>query len=581
MQFKQTLLILILCPAFAFTQTTYLPQGDKQNILLERMEILAQDDSILNFSKIKPYSRRSVFFNLINVYQMVNHPEIDRSDPALSRLNNLANKMASSRVDVYNLKSAVLNNQEWIATVAGQRNEEFNSKKPVLKRFYTSPANLYEVHIKDFELIINPIIQFQYMKESDNDESLFLNSRGVTIRGRIAAKIGFAASIIDNQERDPLYVQDWEDKFKSVPGAGYYKNFKGTGFDYFDARGYFTFNVTRYIDVAFGYDRNFIGNGYRSLFLSDFSNNTLFLKLNTRIWKINYQNLFMELQQTEPRGPDRLLRKKYAVFHHLDVNLTKKLNIGLFEGVMFGRSNRFEFGYLNPVIFYRSIEQQNGSFDNSVAGIDFKLNTLKQVQLYGQFLLDEFNLKEIKNGDGWWANKWGLQLGAKYINAFGLKNLDLQLEHNRVRPFTYSHRDSVANYTHYNQPLAHPLGANFSEMIAILRYQPAPRWTILAKAMSWKQGLDTGNRSFGGNVFLPNVPPYRQGDYGYEIVSGIESKTKFTSLLLSYELKENMFIEGSLTHRKFDVPSWSAMSTSTTIVAIGIRWNMHRRTFEF
>jgi hypothetical protein len=93
----------------------------------------------------------------------------------------------------------------------------------------------------------------------------------------IANKIGFSASIVDNQERDPMYVQAWENKFKSVPGAGYYKDFKGTGFDYFDARGYFTFNITKYIDVAFGYDRNFIGNGYRSLFLSDFSNNILFL----------------------------------------------------------------------------------------------------------------------------------------------------------------------------------------------------------------------------------------------------------------------------------------------------------------
>jgi hypothetical protein len=440
---------------------------------------------------------------------------------------------------------------------------------------------LYEVHVKDFDLVINPVIQFQYMKESDNDEGLFLNSRGVNVRGRIANKIGLAASIVDNQERDPFYVQGWEDKFQSVPGAGYYKNFKGTGYDYFDGRGYFTFNVTKYIDVAFGYDRNFIGNGYRSLFLSDFGNNTLFLKLNTRIWKFNYQNLFMELQQTEPRGPDRLLRKKYAAFHHLDVNVTKKLNIGLFEGVMFGRTDHFEFSYLNPIIFYRSIEQQNGSYDNSVAGIDFKLNMLKQVQLYGQFLLDEFNLEQVKNGNGWWANKWGLQLGAKYVNAFGIKNLDLQLEHNRVRPFTYSHGDSVANYTHYNQPLAHPLGANFSETIGILRYQPAPKWTLLAKAMYWKQGLDTGGRSFGSNIFLPNTIPPRQGDYGYEIVSGIESTTTFLSLLLSYELKENLFIEGSVTNRKFDVPSNTFPSTSTTIVAFGIRWNMHQRVFEF
>lgn len=558
MQFKQTLVILILCPVFAFSQSTYLPQGSKENILTERLEILGQKDSILNFSKIRPFNRSQLVKGVMSFKE--NHPGIELS-----------------KVDAYNLHGVYLNNIEYLP-------EEFRtsikSKKPI-GRFYRTPANLYEVHVKDFDLVINPVIQFQYMKESDNDESLFLNSRGVAIRGRIANKIGFAASIVDNQERDPMYVQDWEDKYQSVPGAGYYKNFKGTGFDYFDARGYFTFNVTKYIDVAFGYDRNFIGNGYRSLFLSYFSNNTLFLKLNTRIWKFNYQNLFMELQQTEPRGPDRLLRKKYAVFHHLDVNVTKKLNVGLFEGVMFGRSNRFEFGYLNPVIFYRSVEQQNGSFDNSVAGIDFKLNTLKQVQFYGQFLLDEFNLKEIKKNNGWWANKWGLQLGAKYINAFGIKNLDLQLEHNRVRPFTYSHRDSIANYTHYNQPLAHPLGANFSEMIGLLRYQPAPKWNILAKAMYWKQGLDTGSRSFGANIFLPNVPPYRQGDYGYEIVSGIESKTTLLSFLLSYELKENLFIEVSATNRKFDVPSNTSLSASTTIIAFGIRWNMHRRVFEF
>ena len=560
MQFKQTLarLLFILCPVFAISQSTYLPQGSKENVLVERLEILGQKDSILNFSKTKPLNRLQVVRGVMDFKQ--HHPGV-----------------ILSKTDEYNLQRLYLNNIEYLPD---SQRIAIKSKKHI-GPFYTTPANLYEVHVKDFDLVINPIIQFKYMKESDNDESLFLNSRGVGIRGRIANKIGFAASILDNQERDPLYVQAWEDKFQSVPGAGYYKNFKGTGYDYFDARGYFTFNVTKYIDVVFGYDRNFIGNGYRSLFLSDFGNSNLFLKLNTRIWKFNYQNIFMELQQTEPRGPDRLLRKKYAAFHHLDVNVTKKLNIGLFEGVMFGRSDHFEFSYLNPIIFYRSMEQQNGSYDNSVAGIDFKLNILKQVQFYGQFLLDEFNLSQIKDDDTWWANKWGLQLGAKYINALGIKNLDLQLEYNRVRPFTYSHRDSVANYTHYNQPMAHPLGANFSETIGILRYQPAPKWTLLAKAMFWKQGLDTGSRSFGSNIFLPNSTPPRQGDYGYVIVSGIESSTTFLSFLLSYELKENLFIEGSLTNRKFDVPSNSSLSTSTTMVSFGIRWNMYRREFEF
>ena len=91
----------------------------------------------------------------------------------------------------------------------------------------------------------------------------------------------------------------------------------------------------------------------------------------------------MELQSAPNLvGQISLLRKKYAAMHHLDVNVTKWLNIGLFEGVIFGRKDHFEFGYLNPIIFYRSIEQQNGSYDNSVAGIDFKANMLQTSSSY-------------------------------------------------------------------------------------------------------------------------------------------------------------------------------------------------------
>lgn len=561
MQFKQTLLrlCLILCPFVSFSQSTYLSQDAKENIFIDRLEILGQKDSILNFSKTRFLNRKFLMAGLESFRQ-----------------KNPGYKF--SKTDLYNLKGVYRNNIEYLSDSLQQ---SLKSKKPFLKNFYTTPANLYEVHVKDFDLIVNPIIQFQYLKEQDNNEGLFLNSRGVGIRGRIANKIGFAASIVDNQERDALYVQDWENKFQSVPGAGYYKEFKGTGFDYFDARGYFTFNVTKYIDVAFGYDKNFIGNGYRSLFLSDFGNNTLFLKLNTRIWRINLQNLFMELQTAEPRGPDRLLPKKYAAFHHLDINITKGLNVGLFEGIMFGRKDHFEYGYLNPVIFYRSIEQQNGSFDNSVAGFDFKINVLKRLQFYGQFLLDEFNFEEIKNNDGWWGNKWGIQLGTKYINALGIKNLDLQLEHNLVRPFTYSHNDSVANFTHYNQPMVHPLGANFSEWIGMARYQPAPKWTLTGKIFYWKQGLDSNSRNFGSNIFLPNQPPYRVGDYGYKIGSGMLAKTTIGSLLISYELKENFYVETSVAYRKFDVPDINQRSSSRAIISFGLRWNMHRRGFEF
>lgn len=568
MQFKQSLvrLALIGLPISGFSQTTFLPQGDKSAILLERLEIRAYKDSAFNFSKTRPLNRRHVMNALFS------------PDGKNRLLQNNRVVKSLTRVDHYNLQRIMANNLEYLPD---SLRLGFQTKKPVLKNFYTSPANLYEVHVKDFDLVINPVIQVTVSKEKDNSESLFQNTRGLTLRGRIANKIGFATYLTDNQERLPFYVRDFVSARKAVPGAGFYKDFKTTGYDYFDARGYLTFNVTKYIDVAFGYDRNFIGNGHRSLFLSDVGNSNLFLKLNTRIWKFNYQNLFMELHNADNRSGDRLIGKKYAAMHHLDVAVTKWLNVGLFEGVVFGRPNRFDFGYLNPIIFYRSVEQQNGSFDNSVAGLDVKANLPHKIQVYGQLMLDEFLLSEIKNNRGWWANKWGLQFGAKYIDAFGIPNLDLQLEHNRVRPFTYSHRDSVANYTHYNQPLAHPLGANFREWIAIARYQPAPKWQITGKLIAYTQGRDSSNRSFGSNIFYPNVPPFRQADFGYEIGSGWKTSVFIGSFLVSYEWRENLFFELSALVRKQETKTAPVVSGNTAVFSFGLRWNMHRREFDF
>lgn len=267
--------------------------------------------------------------------------------------------------------------------------------------------------------------------------------------------------------------------------------------------------------------------------------------------------------------------------HHLDMAFTKWLNVGLFEGVIFGRTDHFEFGYLNPIIFYRSIEQQNGSFDNSVAGLDYKVNLPKRIQLYGQLLIDEFLLSEIKANRGWWANKWGIQIGAKFIDIFGIKNLDLQVEHNRVRPFTYSHFDSVGNYTHYNQPMAHPLMANFKEFTGIARYQPAPKWLAVAKIIYYQQGRDSSSQSFGSNIFLPNGTPYRIGDFGYEIGSGWKTNVLYASFLLSYEFRDNFFIEVNGVYRKQETKTPPLTSTNTSIISLGVRWNMQRREFDY
>lgn len=550
----------ILCfPIAGFSQSTYLPQGNKYQPLLNRLEIRLQNNLDLNVSTIKPLSRRTAV-------QVAEY-----ADSLQKVKGNLL-----SKVDQYNLHSLLMNNSEWVQGSPA----DFASRKSVWNTFYKTKANLFEVNEKDFFLAVNPVIQQQQSIESDNtDQRIFLNSKGLTFRGLIAKRLGFSAYLTDNQERGPLFVQDWIRNYNAVPGAGFYKKFKTTAVDYFDARGSINFTAAKYLDFQFGYDKNFIGNGYRSLFLSDFGNSYLFLKINTKIWKLNYMNLYMELtpQTIQINAGNKLLDKKYVAMHHLSVQATRWLNVGVFEAVTFGRKNHFDFAYLNPIIFLRVAEQQNGSSDNAIVGFDVKANVAKRFQFYGQFTLDEFLLKEIRSGKGWWGNKFGIQLGAKYIDAFKVKNLDLQGELNLVRPFTYSHYDSVANYSHYNQPLAHPLGANFVEAIGIIRYQPHPKWTTSARLIVWTQGTDTANSNVGTNIFKVNTT--RASDYGFKLPSGPKTTGVNAQLLVSYELKENLYIDASALIRrlKSDVSS----DRDASVFTLGVRVNMFRREYDY
>jgi len=564
-------LLIFVSPAAASAQSTYITQGSKDNHFVDRIEIKQQRNTHLNFSTLKPYNRRAI----VQQTEFIDSARLGYTDSTGRDKYEEWRDQGLSAVDEYNLHSFLMNNTEW---VTGPR-EDFKSKRPILKTFYETKPNFLEVKTRDFFLALNPVLQFRAgIERGTTDQTIYLNSRGVMVRGTIGRKIGFASTIIENQERGPQFYQQQVNQFRAVPGVGFYKPFKKTGYDYFDARGYLTFNVVKYIDVQFGYDKNFIGAGYRSLFLSDWGNSYLFLKLNTRIWKINYQNLFMELMPQFKKSGDTLLDRKYAAMHHLSMNVTKWLNIGLFEGVIFGRKNRFDFQYLNPIIFYRHIEGTVGSPDNALAGFDFKANIAHKIQLYGQLLLDEFILSKIKNDPTNWVNKWGIQVGAKYVDAFGINNLDLQFEANRVRPFTYSHGDTIGNYTHYNQPLAHPLGANFQEFVGIVNFQPHPKWYIHAKAIYFTQGLDSAGRNFGSNPFLD----YRSRimESGFKNGGGNKA-TCFNGLLsVSYELRENLFFDATFQYRTYKTLLTPAR-TNSTMISGSIRLNMFRKEYDF
>ncbi len=503
---KLKLFITLFCsfPLILLAQSSYAPLNEDYYHWIDRYEVKAGRIMPQIFTAVKPYKRSAI---------AVFVDTLSKQD------------IFVSRTDKFNEEYFRNDNWEW------SRSETSDSKRPILKRFYKKKSDLYSVDQEDFDLHINPVLYFGSANDSRRDEMLLVNTRGVEVRGMVDKKVGFYSYLTDNQAVLPSYV--WEQMALNpvIPHEGFWKEYKeGKGVDFLQARGYITFEATKHINLQFGHDRFFIGNGYRSLIYSDFSPPAWFIKGNVNVWKINY--LFLVNQMTaDVTGNLGGLRdtkggypNKFTALHHLSINIGKKLNIGVFESVIFSAddstgTDHFRLDYLNPIIFYRAIEQQNGSSDNVLLGLDFKWNAARKISFYGQVLLDEFVIDDIRSGDGWWANKFGLQGGAKYVDAFGLPNLDLQGEINVVRPYTYSHSTNYSNYSNYRQAIAHPLGANLTELVGILRYQPLPRLNIVGKLVMTEIGRDSTGVNWGSDILKDNST--HQQTYGNKIGQGI------------------------------------------------------------
>ena len=564
---KKALFILVLIVVYAkisVAQSTNIPLNKDTYHLIDRLEILSGDMAPNHHSAVKPYTRKS----------------IGQFTDSVQTLG-----VNSSKQDNFNLEYLQNDNWEWVDSSSNV------SKRPFLKVFYKNKSDLFYGADKEeaIGVHVSPVLYLSYGGESAQQEYTYINTRGVQVRGLIDKKVGFYAFISENQARFPVYVQDFVKENRVVPNEGFWKSFGTNGYDFFNATGYISFNATKHINFQFGHDRQFIGDGYRSMLMSDFSPPALFFKINTQVWKINYTNLFTQVfadayGNSGGSVGNTQFPKKYLVAHRLGINIGKHINLGVFESVVFGRedslgNNHFELGYLNPIIFYRSLEQQNGSLDNALIGFDAKWNFLKHFSMYGQFIFDEFKIDELTSGEGWWANKFGYQIGLKYIDVLGLKNLDLQVEYNSARPYTYTHSTIYSNYSNYNQAMAHPLGANFKETIGIIRYQPIARLNFTGKLIYATYGLDIDNNTNWGKDILKDYNT-REQEYGNEIGQGVASSLMFMDFTTTYQLKHNVFVDLKLASRKqkSDEPTFENKST---IYSFAFRWNIAQRLQEF
>lgn len=479
----------------------------------------------------------------------------------------------------------------------------------------------YVYQSEDTRVMISPVIHATINR--DQIGGGFMNSRGMEIKGTIDGKVSFYTLVTDNQISMPRYINEKIvlNQF-TMPGETWLKAFKagetnindlseiGT-VDFFQTRAYINFKVSKSIDLQFGQDKNKLGYGYRSLVLSDNAAAYPFLKLETKMGNVKYQNLFMELNNWPHRTTNALIQKKYFASHTVSWNVNNNLNLSLFENIMYARADtgamaHLEWQYMNPIIFYRAAEHGLGSPDNASLGLMGKYDLLKTAKIYGQFYLDDINFQTLKSdfiplmkrtltgnndfrANAVWTNKWATQIGAKYYDVAKINHLDMQLEVNWVKPYTYSHRDIRQAYIHNAQALAHPLGSNFRESLMLLSYRFKEKWQAEIKIFNVVGGTDTANSNWGSDVnknYWNPGPDYLRPspdpvDYQNSVIGrGVNYQLNSASIYIGYEIKYNLIIEIEVKQRRLK-SEIDVLNLNDLIIQSGIRWNIGRKYYDF
>lgn len=444
--------------------------------------------------------------------------------------------------------------------------------------------HLLEIKDEDYTFYASILPDLQ-LGHSNTRGNTWLNTRGVIVGGTIGNNLTVKAEFYENQGKFATYIDEYGRENLIVPGQGQWKPFSnGTAFDYAYSSALINYKAGRHFDFQLGYDKNFIGDGYRSMLLSDVSFNYPFLKIIANVGRVQYTTMwaqFIDMKYPESSYGTGY-RKKWGVFNYLDWNISHKVSVGLFEAVIWQDSDStgkrgFDASYLNPIVFLRPVEFSVGSPDNALMGFNLKYAPSVNSTFYGQFILDEFVLKEMTSGSGWWANKYGGQLGFRSNNIFKVPNLNVLTEVNAARPYTYSQRTTLNNYGHYNQPLAHPLGANFVEWVNIADYR-YKRLFLRGQITYAKYGLDSAGINYGKNIYESYNT--RAENYGNHIGQGLKTTLMNVQGTAAFLLnpKYNLRLECSVTSRHEKNSAWKK---DELIFQVGLRSSFRQLYYDF
>ena len=364
--------------------------------------------------------------------------------------------------------------------------------------------DLVYIHNKDFTLKINPLFNLE-LKKGNNDEKYYINTRGIEFKGDIGKKLSFYSSFYENQAHFVPYITANIKKTLVVPGQGAAKFLENDKFDFSRAEAYLSFSLNENFNFQVGQSKNFIGEGYRSLILSDNAFSYPFFKFTANYKQLQYIILWSQYQSFSGAYYN-YHQRKYNAISYLSWIPAAGFEFSIIESIMWPgntteNKNNFTLNYFNPLILSRTIQFGLDNEKNILLGFNTRVKIYSYAQFFAQFVLDKIDNKISAQ------NNYAFQIGFKHFDLFHRKlsnhSLFLHTEFNYIAPYTYSWNESKQSFSHYNQPLAHATGIGLKELFATLRYQ-FKDLSILIKGSYSINSADTLNTNFGSDLFKPN-----------------------------------------------------------------------------
>lgn len=351
---------------------------------------------------------------------------------------------------------------------------------------YIFKKHLIEVKGNGYYLTVSPILNMGIGKDFEDSipRRLFNNTRGILVEVDIMKNFSFMTSLYENQNRFTKYESAYytsigerypqADSLYSpqnaiVPGAARTKPFKNDGFDYAYAIGNMVYSPNKHMRFMAGNNSQFVGMGYRSLFLSDNSVPAVYLRGDfTFLNKFKYTFLrskqFNVFRRPNFTTVEAYYEPKLFSTQYLEYPITDKLSVGLFEGSYWNvgdsvTSKPVNGAYYIPIPFVGGAIVNDLNEVNSLAGLQASYHLNRDIRFYGQLAISNWNTNSI-----------GSQIGVRYYDVAGLKNSMLQLEYNNVPKRLYQADNSRLSYSAYNLPSAHPKGNGFQEIVLRMNY---------------------------------------------------------------------------------------------------------------